>query len=645
VEESKIDLLNKHLKSKLFGIDKVIDEICDKIKAWYYVPESMIRPLIINLWGATGTGKTTLARDVAEFLAKDLIQIDLGEYVGDTTKNLGHNFFEKYYCSSKKPVIILIDEFHIARTKSGVGAEIDRKGMRSLWHLLSDGMLYIDESRMSETLDCATYLIEDAIENYKYSIKYVAENKNGEKRISVPANAQSGSPAEKTDELEFHKKRLAQPYKIFPRHLMSMISRAVGYDTPKELIKQLNENFVVACSSVMEKLENSSIQPKLDFTKALIFISGNLDELYSGSDNFDPDIDLEILEKRAEEITISDVKKELTNRFRLEQIGRLGNNHIIYPVLSKDSYYKIINKDLDRLKQFYSEKQGVNLNFQDSVIEVVYKEGVFPNQGARSVLSTVGTLVEASLANFYLSYKQLNGKEKDVQVSFESKEFIFKFGSETVKIPSILKIDELRKPVINQRSVISAIHESGHIVASILCLGVVPNRASVFVATSENSGLVELLIVESKKTIETFITCKKYITVILAGSVAEKLIYGKKEASCGASSDISKATRKALNLIADYGYEDMVSKTRSGEHFSSAIFRQEKHEKSAKKIIKECEKEARSVIKNNIPLLKNLADCMLGQTTVNKNDILSIMGKSKIKCFENKDYVKIYKEI
>ena len=641
--ESKIDLLNKYLKSRFFGIDRVIDEICDKIKAWYFVPESMIRPQVINLWGMTGVGKTQIVRDIAEFLAKDLIQIDLGEYVGDSTKNLGYNFFEKYYGCSQKPVIILIDEFHIARTKDQNGAEVDRKGIRSLWHLLSDGLLYIDESHMSESIDWSAYLIESAMDDYQSTLKYFSTHKHVEPKNGDEDSKIIATKAE--NDLEYNKKRLTQTHKFFPRHLLGMVSRALGYNSSKELIKSLDDNFIQACNSIQDRLENMNVQPKLDFTKALIFISGNLDQLYTGSDNFDPDVDLEILEAKAEEITVSDVKKDLTSRFRLEQIGRLGNNHIIYPVLNKESYYKIIQKDLNRLKQFYLEKQRLNLNFQDSAVEIVYKEGVFPNQGARSVLSTVGTLIESALANFYLAYKQMDEKVKDVQISFGLKEFIFKFGTETVTIPALLKIDELRKPVVNQRSVISAVHEAGHIVVSVLRLGIIPSRASVFVATSETSGIVEVLTIESKKSCETFATKKNYITVALAGSVSEKVVYGQKEASCGSYSDLKKATESAIDLISNYGYVDMITRTRNQEHFPVAVFRTVDHEKLMLDILKECEKDAKNLIKGNIPFLKSLSDCLLSKTTVYKNDITKVMENHGVKCAIMKDYIKTYRQL
>ncbi len=67
IEEYRKTLLEKknlldsaivQLKSEFIGIDNVIDQIADAIGSWLFFPEMQEKPVIINLWGLTGIGKT-----------------------------------------------------------------------------------------------------------------------------------------------------------------------------------------------------------------------------------------------------------------------------------------------------------------------------------------------------------------------------------------------------------------------------------------------------------------------------------------------------------------------------------------------------------------------------------------------------------
>jgi hypothetical protein len=50
--------LSKALKSEFHGIDDVVSRVIESRRAWHVLPESINRPVVICLWGLTGTGKT-----------------------------------------------------------------------------------------------------------------------------------------------------------------------------------------------------------------------------------------------------------------------------------------------------------------------------------------------------------------------------------------------------------------------------------------------------------------------------------------------------------------------------------------------------------------------------------------------------------
>jgi cell division protease FtsH len=66
--KTELETAKTALKQYFVGIDKIIDELMDCIQVWYLMPELLKRPVIINLWGMTGVGKTDLVRQLVKHL-------------------------------------------------------------------------------------------------------------------------------------------------------------------------------------------------------------------------------------------------------------------------------------------------------------------------------------------------------------------------------------------------------------------------------------------------------------------------------------------------------------------------------------------------------------------------------------------------
>lgn len=58
--KAQLAAIAAELKTELFGIDEVIDRVIESVRAWYVLAEIITRPVIVCLWGLTGTGKTQL---------------------------------------------------------------------------------------------------------------------------------------------------------------------------------------------------------------------------------------------------------------------------------------------------------------------------------------------------------------------------------------------------------------------------------------------------------------------------------------------------------------------------------------------------------------------------------------------------------
>src|SRR5690606_17921637 len=101
------------IKREYIGIDRTIDQVVDAISPWYLFPDLQETPVIINLWGLTGVGKSSLVNRLSQ-----LIGFDKKYYNFDLGKDSNWDFVieEIYEYSELSPVILAFDEFQHART-------------------------------------------------------------------------------------------------------------------------------------------------------------------------------------------------------------------------------------------------------------------------------------------------------------------------------------------------------------------------------------------------------------------------------------------------------------------------------------------------------------------------------------------------
>lgn len=646
--ENNITKLNKSLKKDFFGIDRVIDEICTYINPWYHIPDSLIRPQIINLWGMTGTGKTSLVRQIAQNLNRPIIEIDLGEFTGSGAKDFGWTFFDKYYDMPGKPAIILIDEFHIARTVDEEGSELDRTGLRNFWSLLSDGKIVIGDrinGSDGNELEIAE-VFDGTIEEFQKDQRFL--------------QMKTGKDLDEEDRRRYKYLKNKSHIDYLESYYYFPICKYLGVNI-KEFRKTVDADLVESVRDLKKLYQKHGIQKEMDFSKALIFISGNLDEIYYGSDYFDPDMDLNLLQQQAEKLTVSDVKSCLTKRFRIEQIGRLGNNHVIYPVLGKDAYYKVINKEAKRINKFYKKNDQFNYNFkfEKTVSDILFKEGVFPAQGVRSINSTIGSMLEPAIVNFIMEHQSQGSRKKwaetvlvDVEFDRESRNFLFKISTlkdNVISVPVKLKIDDLRKPMRNRRSVAVSIHEAGHITLAVVGMKVVPSRATAFSTTSDKEGVVEVLKELDDDFLRTFGYVKSNIAMSLGGYVAEKMMFGVENMSTGASKDIQIATEMVVEMIESTGYPHQllvegfspINKSRSFGDSCSAQ-RLANDEFAIRELMRECMHDAERILTENKEFLFEMAELLITNSMIFSEDIKKVMKKHKIEISEQFDYVAEY---
>lgn len=293
---------NRGLKAAYVGIDTVIDRICELASPWLSVPDAITRPIIVSLWGMTGTGKTSLVRMLArDHLKRPLIEIDLGTFTGD--KDFSLEFYRHYSDYSGVPSIILLDEIQNPRTIDEQGNEVDRRGLRGLWSLLSDGLIVPD---VNLERDSAMMTLERIITKFDErdgepppKPKPKSEEGEGTEAMKAvgakPVEEVVGADVSEDEEdecwfLRYSHKR--QRWEIDDWRLSNIFSACNihGFEAKHLMHDRLDTDFRDTLTILAKMLERVEVQPVLDYTKCLIFITGNVDEVYTPAHTTNPDI-------------------------------------------------------------------------------------------------------------------------------------------------------------------------------------------------------------------------------------------------------------------------------------------------------------------------------------------------------------------
>ncbi len=522
------------LKSEFIGIDKIIDEVIESISSWYILSEIQEKPVVINLWGLTGVGKTSLVNRLVELIdfSNRFFKFDLGEKQGsfsfrDSLSELCEN-------NDTSPIIIALDEFQHSRTIVGpLRTEKETDHNRMIWELIDSGKVqYISWKRglwaFEDYIHTLAHLltagvqVEDGIitegkELYCSEMKIAIEDDN-------PILFVNGNKYETI--IDFAGTH-------FNLHLNQDVSKLLLRLSGMETIEFLKKVFIVA--------KRPSVR---NFSKSLIFVLGNIDEAYTMSNNFSADMDADEFHKESLKITIPKIKNALKEMFRAEQVSRLGNIHIIYPALNRHAYVKIIQNELKKVASNLCSFTGLNIEFDESVVDLIYKEGVYPTQGVRPIFTTIHHVLKSKLSAFLseILYKSIHPdkllfsvKHKTLNCEYISQGLVI--HNRQIEITTVL--EDMRKERKDDTQAITAVHESGHAILSAVLLKTIPEVIHSVTSDANNLGFVY------SKFAWNYTSRKELIprvAMMLGGYVAEELIYGKEHLTTGASGDIEKAT-------------------------------------------------------------------------------------------------------
>ena len=507
------------LKGQFVGIDSVIDDLIDSVRVWYLMPEVLSRPVIVNLWGMTGVGKTDLIRKLVRaldfqdrFLEIELSNADTTSWVNSVAQS-----FDTNGLSDGNPGIVLFDEIQRFNTVDGDGKPMPTTKCSDFWELLSDGRL---AKRSRDDLDMM-------MGEYLYWVRDATRRKSKGEEVN-----------------------LDEGVGIWEARSMK---RTLGLADDLDTLANLSRSQMIA------RLENAkmhkTVYEPIDHSKTLIIISGNLDEAFSmASMTSEADVDADIFHAFTEKVTVVDVKNALSRRFKPEQVARFGNVHLIYRSLRRVDFEELIHREMGRVQRTAKDHLGITLTIGTNVERLVYRNGVFPVQGVRPVFSSVADIVEANLSK--LMFAALMAGERVVHLDYDEEKSLL--GGRVGKgakatchdVPYVGRLDKVRQRNVDDVVANVAIHESGHAIAYALLLGLVPLQLTAKVASSYAAGFTFPHDIH-----ETRGNLVHKIKVLLAGGVAEEVVFGKEHATVGRSHDREQATQLTIDFIRRYAFD------------------------------------------------------------------------------------------
>ncbi len=572
----------KNLKKKFVGIDKIIDSVIENINVWYIMPELITRPTIVNLWGMTGVGKTDLIRS----LVKELQFGDRFLEIQLTNKgNLFHSSIQQFLSSSAieydEPGILLLDEVQRFRTIDQQGMEIHDCKFQDLWMLLSDGCFSNNSGSKSGLLEL---LFGDS-----YYDQYRDED---DEELEEEDRQEAKRKKEKRKKMKYHRSYYSA----------TQIKKKLKLSEPIEDIMQWSEE--QKFTMIWNALKSDKVYEGDSYSKLLMFVSGNLDEAYDMADQTgNADQDADVFHEFSSKINIVDIKNALSKRFKPEQISRLGNVHIIYPSLSRKSYQTIIVRKVKEMTKDVNKKHGVKITVDNSVRECIYRNGVFPAQGVRPVFSSISALLGTSVPTFIM--RCIEKKQREIKVSYKDEHLIALIAGKEYKYKIECSIDKIKEESNQDQIVLTSVHESGHAVVYAALFGISPTQIVSSMSSSDAGGFIGLHdITHSKMDTHNKIVC------MMAGQVAEQLVFGEGYSTSGCRGDILQATKLASFYFRDWGMGEPNAKVTNqfNDHSPPGNYDMDKTNDSIEKLITKCKAEAREVIKTHIDLFTATID-------------------------------------
>jgi len=518
------------LKAELFGIDDVIDRVIDAIRAWYVLPQLITRPVIVCLWGLTGTGKTQLTRRLAQLLGfyDRFVEVQMDGFshgAGYRSSSISGMLADSGIHEGA-PGMLVLDEFQRFRTVDAKGGDVKVERYQDVWTLLSDGRLPPALSALSN--------IERKLADAHYEAERADEDGDDEPKKSKPYRFQldAWDAQELKRMLKLHEP-LAEIMQWPPARVQAQFAR----------------------------FQQSHHAWETDYSRLLVFVCGNLDEMYHETAQRveDCDTDADIFHRLTRKLSLIDVKKALGERFKPEQIARLGNAHVVYPSFSRATYERLIRDLCTRYCGDIAAQCGVRFAIGADVQAELYANAVFPAQGTRPLFSSVHAILSANLVNaalWVLEQALPLDAPYPITLAADKRHLVVQAGAQQARFAVAWELNRLKQRANADFRALLAVHEAGHGLAYCVLFGQAPQEVKINIASFEGgyNSFSSLKATTRQNVLDM-------MCVGLAGRAAEELVFGEMACTTGAEQDLKQVTAEAARYVRHHGFGTRLART------------------------------------------------------------------------------------
>ncbi|XP_039685017.1 ATP-dependent zinc metalloprotease FTSH 4, mitochondrial [Medicago truncatula] len=196
----------------------------------------------------------------------------------------------------------------------------------------------------------------------------------------------------------------------------------------------------------------------------------------------------------------------------------------------------------------------------------------------------------------------------------------------------IIMGSERRSTVISEESrKNTAFHEGGHALVAIHTDGALPVYKATIVPRGNALGMVSQL-PDKDMTSYSRKQMLANLDVCMGGLVAEELVFGENELTSGSSSDLSKATNVARQMVTEFGMSNEVGRVTHNYYDDGRSMSSETRlliEKEVKKLLDRAYKNAKTIITTHEKELHALANALMEHETLTGSQIKELLAKVK----------------